>query len=405
MAAFEFSAIDTKGRMHAGLLEGDTPRQIRQQLREKDLTPLSVDMVGEEKVRGSGGYRSAKGRIRSTDLALISRQLATLLQAGTVMEECLRTVAEQAEKKRLKSILLSVRSKILEGYSIDQGLADFPSVFPELYRATLAAGEQAGHLDVVFERLADYTEFRQQLRQRLMLALLYPLLLTGVAVLIIGALLIYVVPQVVDVFTRIDQELPLLTRFLIGTSDFLQEKGLFLLIAGIGLAVLIKGLLRKEAVKRYFHHFLLKLPVIGKLSCSLNAARFARSFSIVTASGVPVLEGLKISSQVINNLAMREALDQATAKVREGSSLHQALAAGGYFPPITIHLIASGEASSNLENMLDRAASTQEREIESLTAVAMGIFEPALILVMGGIVLFIVLAVLLPIFELNQLVQ
>lgn len=405
MAAFEFSALDSGGRMHTGLLEGDTARQIRQQLREKDLTPLSVDMVEEEKVKSPGGSRSARGRIRAPDLALISRQLATLVQSGTVMEECLRTVAEQAEKKRVKSILLSVRSKILEGYSIDQALADFPSVFPELYRATLAAGEQAGHLDVVFERLADYTEFRQQLRQRLLLALLYPLLLTGVAILVIGALLIYVVPQVVEVFTRIDQTLPLLTRFLISISDFLQEKGLFLLAAGLGLGAVIRGLLRRETVKLRFHSFLLKLPVIGKLSRSLNAARFARSFSIVTASGVPVLEGLKISSQVINNLAIREALDQAAAKVREGSSIHRALAAGGYFPPITIHLIASGEASSNLEQMLDRAASTQEREIESMIALTMGMFEPALILVMGGIVLFIVLAVLLPIFELNQLVQ
>lgn len=404
MGAFEFSAIDGGGRLRKGILEGDTPRQVRQKIREKGLTPLSVNAVEEEKT-GESGLGRLKSRISPADLALATRQLATLVQSGAVLEECLRTVAEQAEKSRMKSILLSVRSKILEGYSVDQALADFPTVFPELYRKTLAAGEQAGHLDLVLERLADYTEFRQQLRQRLLLALLYPLLLTVVAVSVIGALLIYVVPQVVGVFSRIGQELPLLTRVLIGVSDFFQERGFILLLAVIAMFLLAKGLLRKEGVKRRFHGILLRLPVVGKFNRSLNAARFARSFSILTASGVPVLDGLKVSSQVLGNLVMREALDRAAARVREGGSLHQALAAEGHFPPITIHLIASGEASSNLEQMLERAASTQEREIESLTAVAMGMFEPALILTMGGIVLLIVLAILLPIFELNQLVQ
>ncbi len=404
MGAYEFSAIDAGGRLRKGILEGDTPRQVRQKIREKGLTPLSVTSVGENKT-ASPGFSRFRGRISSADLALATRQLATLVQSGAVLEECLRTVAEQVENSRMKSVLLSLRSKILEGHTIDQALADFPTVFPELYRATLAAGEQAGHLGLVLERLADYTEFRQQLRQRLMLALLYPLLLTIVAVSVIGVLLVYVVPQVVEVFDRIGQDLPLLTRIMIGVSDFLQEKAALLLLVVVVLAILTKGLLSKERFKGRLHRILLRLPVVGKFNRSLNAARFARAFSILTASGVPILEGLKISSQVLGNLTMRNALDKAVTRVREGGSLHQALAAEGHFPPITIHLIASGEASSNLEEMLERAASTQEREIESLTTVAMGIFEPALILAMGGIVLLIVLAVLLPIFELNQLVR
>jgi general secretion pathway protein F len=404
MGAFEFSAIDAGGRVRKGVLEGDTPRQVRQRLREKGLVPLTVDGVAGGGGRG-GAFRLQGGGLKPADLALVTRQLATLVRAGTVLEEALGAVAEQAEKGRVKSLLMAVRAKVLEGHSIDRALADFPVDFPELYRATMSAGEQAGHLDVVLERLADYTEFRQQLRQRILLALLYPVLLTTVAVLVIGALLAYVVPQVVEVFIHLGQELPLLTRALIGVSGFLRDYGLLLVAGTIGLALAGRALSRKKRVRRRLHRLLLRLPLLGRFSRSLNAARFARSLSILVASGVPLLEGLSLSSKVLGNLAMREALERAAAKVREGGSLHLALAAEGCFPPLTIHLIASGEASSALEQMLERAATTQEREVETLISAAMGLFEPALILLMGGIVLLIVLAILLPIFELNQLVR
>jgi len=404
MGAFEYSAVDAAGKTRKGVLEGDTPRQVRQQLRESGLLPLTVVAVAEEK--GRPAVRRLFGnRIQAGDLAVVTRQLATLVRSGIVFEEALGAVAEQSEKPRLKSVLMAVRSRILEGFAVDQALAEFPGAFPELYRATLSAGEQAGHLDLVLERLADYTEARQQLQQKVFLALLYPVLLTGVAAIVIMALLVYVVPQVVEVFAHIGQDLPPLTRLLIATSDFLQQYGIFLLLGMAALVFFAKSMMKRENIRRRVHRRLLSLPLVGKFSRTLDAARFARSFSILIASGVPVLEGLKISSRVVANLAVREALDRVRSKVREGASIHKSMAVEGCFPPLTVHLIASGEASSNLEQMLDRAAITQERETETVISATMGLFEPLMIVVMGGIVLTIVLAILLPIFELNQLVR
>ncbi|MBU0730672.1 MAG: type II secretion system inner membrane protein GspF [Proteobacteria bacterium] len=404
MGAFEYSALDTSGRLKKGVLEGDTARQVRQLLRDKGLSPVSVEGVSGGETRQSKSIMRGRS-ISPTDLALVTRQLATLVRSGTVLEEALRAVVDQTDKARIKSVIAAVRSKILEGYTLARAFADFPSIFPALYCATVEAGEQAGHLDVVFERLADYTEFRQQIRQKTMLALLYPAFLTVVAVLVVSALLAYVVPQVVSVFENVGQELPVLTRWLIATSGFVKSYGLLCLVLFIVAAVGIKILLRNEKVLFRFHRLQLATPMVSRFVKILNAARFARSFSILTASGVSVLEGMRLSAQVIGNLPMRRAVEEAAGRVREGESLHRTLAKSGYFPPITIHLIASGEASANLEEMLERAAHAQEREIETLIAAAMGIFEPVLILVMGLIVLGIVLAILLPILDLNQLVR
>lgn len=397
-------ALDASGRRKKGVLEGDTPRQIRQMLREKGLVPLSVEGVAEKELKASRQFFVRRG-VSAAALALVTRQLATLVRSGTVLEEALQTVASHTEKARLKSVMMAVRSKVMEGHGLAMALGEFPAIFPELYRATVAAGEQAGHLDVVFERLADYTEFRQSMSQKIMLALLYPTILTLVALFVVTALLVYVVPQVVTVFENIGQKLPFLTRGLIAVSGFLKSNGLLLLLVLIVAFVSFRVSLRKPDVRFRFHKFLLKIPFISKVIRTLNASRFARSFSILTASGVPVLEGMRLSAQVILNLPMRNAVEKAAARVREGGSVSQTLAQSGYFPPMTVHLIASGEASSKLEEMLERAALTQENEIQTLIATTMGIFEPLLILVMGGIVLVIVLAILLPIFDLNQLVR
>ncbi len=404
MGAFEYTALDASGRLQKGVLEGDTPRQVRQMLREKGLSPVAVEGVAARESKGSG-RAFFRRKISATDLALVTRQLATLIRAGTVLEEALKAVAEQSEKARIKSIMMAVRSKVLEGHSMAVALAEFPSIFPELYQSTVDAGEQAGHLDVVFERLADYTEFRQQLRQKMMLALLYPVLLTVVALLVVAALLTYVVPQVVTVFENIGQELPVLTRWLIAISTFFRQNGVYLLLFFIVVGVGGRIVLSRPAMRYRFHKFLLRVPLISKFARTVNAARFARSFSILTASGVSVIEGMRLSAQVIANLAMRRAVEKAAGRVREGETIHKTIAKSGYFPPMTVYLIASGEASANLEEMLERAASTQEREIETLIAASMGIFEPFLILMMGGIVLVIVLAILLPVFDLNQLVK
>jgi general secretion pathway protein F len=293
----------------------------------------------------------------------------------------------------------------MEGHTLADGLSEFPHVFPEIYRCTVAAGEQAGHLDVVLERLADYTEKRQQMRQSILLALFYPAMLTVIALMVTVGLLTYVVPEVVKVFNNVGQELPWITTALIGVSDFLRGYGLYLLVLLMVAGAVVTRLLRIPRMRKRWHHFQLGMPLFGRLSRGVNSARFARTLSILNASGVPVLEGMRISAEVLGNLPMREAVYEAATRVREGSGIATALDKSGYFPPMTLHLIASGESSGRLDSMLERAADNQEKELESAIALLMGVFEPFLILSMGAVVLVIVLAILLPIFDLNQLVQ
>lgn len=406
MGAFEYKALDKQGKERKGVLEGDGPRQIRQQLREKGLAPINVVEVRqrEGKQSGGGGVRIRRG-ISAGDLALITRQFSTLVRSGTPVEEAIRAMSQQSEKPRIKSMLLAVRSRVVEGYTLAQSLEDFPRVFPDLYRATVAAGEQSGHLDAVLDRLADYTEARQILRQKMMQALVYPALIVVVAVTVIYALLVYVVPQVIQVFDNFDQELPILTISLIAVSDFLKEYGAWMLLALIGAFLAVRMALKRPAIKTLWHRWVLTLPLFGRLSRGLNTARFARTFSILTNSGVPVLEGLRISAQVVTNLPMRSAVEEVARNVREGASISGSLEKSGFFPPMAVHLIGSGEASGDLDEMLERAAVSQEREMESTVSMVMAIFEPLMIVVMGLIVLLIVLAVLLPIFDLNQIIQ
>jgi len=405
MGAFEYTALDASGREKKGVVEGDAPRQVRQQLRDRGWVPLDVQEVSRREKHRRSTFAWLRRGISATDLALITRQLATLVRAALPLEECLRAVAQQTDRSRLKSMLLAVRSRVMEGHTLATGLSDFKYIFPELYRTTVEAGEQSGHLERVLERLADYTENRQQMRQKIQLAVFYPAMLTIVAILVVGGLMTYVVPQVVQVFDNIGQQLPALTRGLIAVSDFLRDNGLLLLLILVLLGVAVTYLLRIQDYRRRFHRAVLVVPLLGRLERGLNTARFARTFSILTASGVAVLEALRISAQVMSNMPMREAVDEAAARVREGASIAAALEKSGYFPPMTVHLIASGEASGKLEDMLERAAINQEREIETLIAAVLGLFEPLLILFMGGVVLVIVLAILLPIFDLNQLVQ
>jgi len=405
MGAFEYTALDDRGREKKGVLEGDAARQVRQQLREQGWVPLDVQEVAQREARRGRRAGILERGISATNLALIPRQLATLVRAGLPLEECLRAVSQQTEKARLKSMLMAVRSRVMEGHTLAAGIADFPNIFPELYRTTVDAGEQSGHLERVLERLADYTENRQLMRQKIQLAVFYPALLTLVATLVVGGLMTYVVPQVVQVFDNIGQQLPPLTRGLIAISDFLRNYGLLMLVLVVLSVVGLNYMLRNAGVRRGFHRFLLTVPLVSQLERGLNTGRFARTFSILAASGVQVLEAMRISAQVMSNIPMQEAVTEASARVREGTGIAAALEKSGYFPPMTVHLIASGEASGKLEDMLERAAINQEREIETLIAAVLGLFEPLLILLMGAIVLVIVLAILLPIFDLNQLVQ
>lgn len=414
MAAFEYLALDGRGREKKGVLEADTARQARQQLRQLDLTPLEVsETSGRNKSKGgskNGNNKGAatptfRGGIKTNDLALLTRQIATLSAAGTPLEESLSAVSRQTEKQRIKSLLLSVRAKVMEGHSFAAALADYPKVFPEIYQATVSAGEQSGHLDAVLERLADYTEERQAANATVKKALIYPSVLVAASILIVGFLLAYVVPQVVQVFDGMDQELPGLTQAMLATSAFVRQWGL--VIAGVTFFAIIafQRAMRGEAFKTLIHSYLLKLPLFKRLIRGFNTAQFARTLSILAASGVPVLEALDIGAQVITNRPMRKAVNTAAAQVREGSTLSDGLERTGYFPPMLLHLIASGESSGQLDSMLEKAASHQERELNSLMAIFLGLFEPVVILIMGGVVLTIVLGILLPIFEMNQLVN
>ena len=404
MGAFEYIAVDPGGKERKGVLEGDTPKQVRQLLREQKLLPLQVTEIARKEAK-QGQSISLRRGISASDLSLLTRQLATLVRSALPLEEALLAVSEQTEKPKIKSIMLGVRARVMEGHTLADGLSDFPQAFPEIYRATVAAGEQSGHLDTVLERLADYAESRQILRQKITNAMIYPVILVGMAVMIVSGLMVYVVPKVVGVFENTSRELPVATRALIATSDFLRDYGIWLVIAIIALFVLAWRLLRNEEIRHNVHRTLLRLPLIGYLIRGLNTARFTRTLAILAGAGVPVLESLKIAGEVVVNLPMRRAVEDAALRVREGAAISKSLGSSKLFPPMTIHLIASGEASGQLEAMLERSATNQEREMDGTIATMLGILEPMMIILMGAMVLAIVFSMLMPIFQLNDLVQ
>jgi general secretion pathway protein F len=404
VGAFEYTALDTGGRERKGVLEGDTPRQVRQLLRERQLLPVSVTEVARKEATQQRSFSLAR-RVSAGDLSLFTRQLATLVRAGLPLEESLLAVSQQTERARMQSIIIGVRSRVMEGHTLADGFADFPRAFPEIYRATVAAGEQSGHLDSVLERLADYTESREEIRQKVLGAMLYPIALTVMCFGIVSALLVYVVPKVVNVFETQHAQLTIMTRALIAVSNFFRSYGLWLLIALVIASFLIGRWLRNPGPRRRFHLLQLRLLLIGKLTRGFNTARFTRTLSILTASSVPVLEALRIAGEVVTNLPMRDAVIEASQRVREGAAIGRSLAASRLFPPMTIHLISSGESSGELESMLDRAALSQERELDGLLTALVGLLGPALIVLMGLFVMGIVFAMLLPIFEMNQLIR
>jgi general secretion pathway protein F len=404
MGAFEYVAMDQAGKQSKGLLEGDTPRHVRQLLRDRHLLPVSVTEVAKKEARRQRSFSLRRG-MSSAELALITRQLASLSQSGLPLEEALLAVSQQNDQPRTKSMLLGVRAKVMEGHTLADGFSEFPQAFPELYRATVAAGEQSGHLDVVLERLADYTEARQELRQQITNAMVYPVALVVMAVAIISFMLATVVPKIVGVFENTSAELPALTSGLIATSDFLRAYWLAVIVVLGIVAYGVWWVLQKDGPRRRYHAALLHMPIVGRLTRGINTARFTRTLSILAGSGVPILESLNISAEVIENLPMRDAVMEATLRVREGGSISKSLAASKLFPPMMIHLISSGEAGGRLEEMLSRAAAGQEREVNGLIAALLGILQPLLIIIMGAIVLTIVLAILLPIFEINNLIR
>ncbi len=405
MAGYEYQALDTTGRTVKGVIEGDAERQVRAALREKGLVPLRVEPIeAQERAAGDGRAVRVRRGISSSELALVTRQFSTLLRAGLTIEECLNVLIEQNESTRTRAVIAGVRGRVIEGQSIARALTAFPSSFPDIYRAMVDAGEQSGHLPEVLERLADYSENRQALRQKVLLAFIYPALVTVLAFGIVTFLMIVVVPQVTRVFINTGQALPLITRALIAISDFVRSYGLLVVIMSIIAIVTALLSLRNEAVRRRWHLRQLRLPLVGRLVRGINAARFADTLGILTTSGVPLLAALQSAREVVTNLPMRDAIEDTLRQVREGGSLSRALGKTKLFPPMVVHLIGSGEASGKLDAMLVRAAEAQSRELENWVKALTALLEPALLLAMGFTVGFIVIAIFLPIIKMNQLI-
>ncbi len=406
MPAFHYIAVSNTGREQKGVIDAESEKHARQLLRERALVPISVRPARQKAAAGTSTLQmmfSHQKKLSSKELALFTRQFATLLAAGLPVEESLLAVSEQSEKPHVKAIILSVRGKVLEGHPLATALQEHPEAFTSLFCATIAAGEKTGHLDKVLLRLADYTEQQYNMRTKLRTALIYPSMIVLVAFAIVGFLLEYVVPKMIAVYSHLNQALPGLTQVLIGISDFVRSYGLYLLlIIVVAVVIFMRTMKKNEAFRERVHVFLLKLPLIGNAIKISNTARFARTLSILSAAGVSVLEAMTISAQLITSIPIKKSVQEAVHRVREGGAIHLALKQTGYFSPMSVHMIASGEASGQLESMLERVAIDQEGEIIRLIDVSLALFEPAVILLMGVIVLFIVLAVLLPIFQLNE---
>ncbi|KEQ18485.1 type II secretion system inner membrane protein GspF [Endozoicomonas numazuensis] len=405
MGVFAYEALDKKGKKRKGVLEADSARQLRQQLRSEGLAPVSI-AESEQKSSGErASFSLFEKKASPGEVAMLTRQLATLVAASIPLEECLQALSRQVQKSHLKTMITTVRAKVLEGRTLAESLAIYPKTFDTLYCSMVAAGEKSGHLDTVLERLADYTEQRQVIRGKLIQAMIYPAILTIVAVSVIAVLLATVVPTVVEQFADLGQDLPGMTLALIAMSDFVRDYGFAVLGGLVALLFLRQRLLVNPKRRLTYDRIMLKMPVIGEVGAGVDTSRFARTLSILSSSSVPLLDGMRISAEVMSNSFIRKALEEASERVREGSSLWIALDKTQLFPPMMLHIIASGEKSGELEQMLGRAADSQDRQFENQVNIALGVFGPLLIVSMAGMVLFIVMAILTPMLDLNSLVS
>ena len=402
MPGFRYQAYNVEGKLHRGVLEADSARQARAALRDQGLTPYRVEVIAANDAVAGSRYRPVA--LSGTQVTQLTRGLASLLEAGLTVEQAFNALIEQAENERSRQVLAALRGEVLAGNTVAKALASFPNVFPELYRTLVAAGESSGQLPRVLSKLADYLEDRAQMRARLSLALIYPAIVMCVAIAVVGALLIYVLPQVVQVFEHAHAKLPILTRALIALSGFLQATWILWIVLAVVAGFVIRAALKRPASRAALHRFAWRAPIAGRILRHLDAARLAATLAILVGSRVPILQALEAGTGVMTLVPMRDALSTAARGVREGMPLARALAATQAFPPVMVHLIASGETSGRLDEALERAAHQQQNDIATRLAAFAAVFEPAMILFMGVVVLAIVLSILLPIFQLNALV-
>ena len=403
MAAFEYIALNERGREQKGVLEADSSRHVRQMLRDRGLAPLSVE-ASSEKRTSKRSFNWFRPSLSVSERALITRQLATLIAAGLPVEEGLLAVSRQTENTRTQKMLAAVRSQVMEGYSLANSFAEYPNAFPISYRATVAAGESAGHLDLVMERLAEFTESQQVSRAKIQQAAIYPVVLFTLTLAILAGLLGYVVPDIVEVFSDTGQELPFLTTMIIAISNFVVDYGVYVLLLIVLLTVLLRRLLKIPGIRLSWDRRILHLPVIARLSRGLNASQFSSTLSILSSSGVPLVDAMTITGEVLSNEWLKQAVSRASVNVSEGSTLNAALEKSGYFPPMMLHMIASGESSGELDDMLKKVATYMQQDVELLTGILLSLFGPLMLLIVGCTVFIIVMAILLPIINLNQLI-
>ena len=403
MAAFEYSALNERGREQKGVLEADSSRHVRQILRDRGLAPLSVE-ASSEKRTSKRSFNWFRPSLSVSERALITRQLATLIAAGLPVEEGLLAVSRQTENTRTQKMLAAVRSQVMEGYSLANSFAEYPNAFPISYRATVAAGESAGHLDLVMNRLAEFTESQQVSRAKIQQAAIYPIVLFTMTIAILAGLLGYVVPDIVEVFADTGQELPFLTTMIIAISNFVVDYGVYVLLLIVLLTVLLRRLLKVPGIRLAWDRRILHLPVIARLSRGINASQFSSTLSILSSSGVPLIDAMTITGEVLSNAWLKQAVSRASVNVSEGSTLNAALEKSGYFPPMMLHMIASGESSGELDDMLKKVATYMQQDVELLTGILLSLFGPLMLLIVGCTVFIIVMAILLPIINLNQLI-
>jgi general secretion pathway protein F len=413
MAAFSYTALNPSGKTVKGVMEGDSERQVRSQLRSQQLKPLTVattrEKKSEAKTKSAGSSESFFGGFFKPSLnikerALVTRQLASLLQSGLPLDESLNTAAKQSTRESTQSILYSIRSRVLEGHSLAQAFGEHPKSFDTMYRSMVKAGESSGYLGQVLEQLAEYIERSQHTANKLKMAMIYPMVLLFVSISVVAVLMVFVVPDLVGMFQNNGRSLPLVTEILIAISDTLSNYGLIILLAIIAGVVGFNYALRDPGRLRLWHKFLLRIPVVKNIILLADSSRFAATLSLLVESGVPLLTALRIATQVINNTQLQHACKDVSKTVQEGGALNKALRQAGWFPPLLVQMTASGEINGTLDKQLKHCATNQERELEMALTTTMGIFEPAIVVLMGGMIAFIMMAILLPIFELNKMV-
>ena len=395
METFDYSAFDRTGNRLTGSVAASTAREARDIIRSRDLTPVDLKQVKNKESR----ERSIGRKVSHRDLTQATRQLAILIDAATPVEEAIKVVALQFDKSPMRSILMDVRSRVMEGTRLSDALASHPKVFSDLYTAMVGSGEASGQLGAVLERLSIDLEAAQEVRNKIVGAVAYPVILTLVAMIVIVLLMVYLVPTLVEQFDTMDQELPFLTRLVIGTSDFIKAWGI-LLAAGIAAAVFgIRQLLKNKEMNLRYSAGLMRLPLIGNLVKSVNAARFARTMAGLLDSGTPALSSMETSLHTLRNSTMRKAVTEAAIKVREGSPISSSLKQSGTFPPLVIQMVAGGEASGDIGKMFTKSAEYLEGDFNRFTTVFLNVLNPLIIILLSVVVLIVIFAMYMPMLQ------